>query len=41
MLEDGVASVWSGAEYRDFRERLAADAPAPICRSCALYRGKF
>ena len=41
MLEDGVANVWSNDAYRDFREQLAADAPAAICRSCALYRGRF
>jgi len=41
MLEDGVAAVWNSAGYERFREQLAADAPAPICRSCSLYRGTF
>jgi radical SAM protein with 4Fe4S-binding SPASM domain len=41
MLEDGVADVWNGAEYEHFREQLASDRPAAVCRSCALYRGVF
>ena len=41
MLQDGVAAVWNNDSYERFRERLAADTPAPICRSCSLYRGTF
>jgi radical SAM protein with 4Fe4S-binding SPASM domain len=41
MLKDGVAAVWNNDSYERFREQLAADAPAPICRSCSLYRGTF
>ena len=41
MLEQGVDGVWNGAPYQRFREQLATDAPAPICRSCSLYRGTF
>ena len=41
MLDDGVAGVWNNADYQAFRERLAADRPLPICRSCSLYRGTF
>jgi radical SAM protein with 4Fe4S-binding SPASM domain len=41
MLDDGVEATWNGPAYRRFREQLAADEPAPICRSCSLYRGTF
>ena len=41
MLDDGVSNVWRGAAYQRFRAQLADDAPAPICRSCSLYRGVF
>jgi radical SAM protein with 4Fe4S-binding SPASM domain len=41
MLEQGVANVWGGAAYERFRQQLADDEPAPICRSCSLYRGTF
>jgi radical SAM protein with 4Fe4S-binding SPASM domain len=41
MLDDGVAAIWNGAAYQRFREQLATDEPAPICRSCSLYRGTF
>jgi MoaA/NifB/PqqE/SkfB family radical SAM enzyme len=41
MLADGVESVWKSGAYQRFRAGLAADTPAPICRSCALYRGVF
>jgi len=41
MLDEGVASVWSAAPYQRFREQLAGDEPAAICRSCSLYRGTF
>ena len=37
----GAASLWRGADYRAFRERLASDDPPDICRSCALYHGTF
>ena len=41
MLERGVEPVWNSPAYERFREQLAADEPAPICRSCSLYRGTF
>jgi MoaA/NifB/PqqE/SkfB family radical SAM enzyme len=41
MLRDGVEAVWNGAAYRRFRSGLLQDAPAEICRSCALYQGTF
>jgi MoaA/NifB/PqqE/SkfB family radical SAM enzyme len=41
MLRDGVDPVWNGTAYRDFRAGLLRDAPAEICRSCALYQGTF
>jgi radical SAM protein with 4Fe4S-binding SPASM domain len=41
MLQDGVEAIWKGPAYHRFREQLADDEPAPICRSCSLYRGTF
>jgi radical SAM protein with 4Fe4S-binding SPASM domain len=41
MLEQGVENVWTGFAYQRFRQQLATDEPAPICRSCSLYRGTF
>jgi radical SAM protein with 4Fe4S-binding SPASM domain len=41
MLEHGVADIWNGDAYQRFREQLASDEPAPICRSCSVYRGTF
>ena len=41
MLDHGVAAIWQGAAYQRFREQLACDEPATICRSCSLYRGTF
>lgn len=41
MAREGVARVWSGEEYRKFRERLASEDPPEICRGCAVYRGTF
>lgn len=41
MAEHGVRSVWNGAAYRAFRERLESGDPHEICRSCSLYHGTF
>jgi MoaA/NifB/PqqE/SkfB family radical SAM enzyme len=41
MLRDAVAPVWSNADYRRFRARLASDDPPEICRGCAIYQGRF
>jgi radical SAM protein with 4Fe4S-binding SPASM domain len=41
VLAEGVEPVWRNAAYQAFREGLASDHPAPVCRSCALYRGTF
>jgi MoaA/NifB/PqqE/SkfB family radical SAM enzyme len=35
-LEDGVAAVWTGAEYRRFREQLYSADPPASCRKCGL-----
>jgi MoaA/NifB/PqqE/SkfB family radical SAM enzyme len=32
---------WHGAEAQAFRAALASAAPPAVCRSCALYHGKF
>lgn len=41
MADRGVAAVWHGVAYRDFRAALMSDAPPEICRGCNLYRGRF
>ncbi len=41
VLEESVAAVWHNDDYRRFRADLAADRPPPVCRSCAIYRGRF
>jgi MoaA/NifB/PqqE/SkfB family radical SAM enzyme len=41
MAASGVAPVWTGQAYRDFRERLASPTPPAVCAGCAIYRGTF
>jgi MoaA/NifB/PqqE/SkfB family radical SAM enzyme len=41
MAADGVAAVWNGDDYQDFRARLASSDPPPVCAGCAIYRGTF
>ncbi|MDB5761284.1 MAG: radical protein [Herminiimonas sp.] len=41
MADDGVAPVWNNHAYSMFRERLADGPPPEVCRSCAVYTGKF
>jgi MoaA/NifB/PqqE/SkfB family radical SAM enzyme len=36
-----LVDVWEGAAYRDFRARLDSDEPPDVCRSCAVYKGRF
>jgi len=41
---DGAAHLlerWHGTEAQAFRAALASEAPPSVCRSCALYHGKF
>jgi MoaA/NifB/PqqE/SkfB family radical SAM enzyme len=35
-LRDGVQAVWTGEEYRAFRERLYSSNPPASCRNCGL-----
>jgi MoaA/NifB/PqqE/SkfB family radical SAM enzyme len=35
-LQEGVQAVWTGAAYRQFRERLYSSEPPPSCRNCGL-----
>jgi MoaA/NifB/PqqE/SkfB family radical SAM enzyme len=35
-LQDGIASVWHGAEYQRFREQLYSSEPPATCRNCGL-----
>jgi radical SAM protein with 4Fe4S-binding SPASM domain len=37
----GVAAVWNGDAYREFRSRLDSESPPDVCRSCSLYSGTF
>lgn len=41
MFEGGPDLVWNGADFQQFRDRLASDDPPEICRSCAVYQGTF
>lgn len=41
MAREGVAKVWSGSAYEDFRARLDSDNPPEICKGCAVYNGTF
>lgn len=41
MIREGVEAVWSGEAYERFRSGLKSGEPAPVCRSCSLYRGTF
>jgi MoaA/NifB/PqqE/SkfB family radical SAM enzyme len=34
MLKDGVANVWNGDAYREFRERHLAGDPPALCKDC-------
>jgi MoaA/NifB/PqqE/SkfB family radical SAM enzyme len=38
MLKEGVAQVWQGEAYRQFRERHAAGDPPPPCADCPRAR---
>jgi MoaA/NifB/PqqE/SkfB family radical SAM enzyme len=35
-LADGVAAVWQGEAYRQFREKLYSSTPPAACRNCGL-----
>jgi MoaA/NifB/PqqE/SkfB family radical SAM enzyme len=35
-LKDGVASVWTGAAYENFRQQLYSSDPPAACRNCGL-----
>jgi hypothetical protein len=44
--DEGAAAThllerWHGAEAQAFRAALASQTPPSVCRSCALYHGKF
>jgi radical SAM protein with 4Fe4S-binding SPASM domain len=41
LTEQSFADIWYGAEYRDFRRRLAGDEPPEVCRGCSLYHRTF
>src|SRR5438067_9740845 len=35
-LRDGIDAVWTGEQYRAFRERLYSSDPPESCRNCGL-----
>ncbi|MBZ8141852.1 radical SAM protein [Rubrivivax gelatinosus] len=37
----GLAATWSGELAQSFRAALAGPVPPAVCRSCALYEGRF
>ncbi|WP_441295320.1 SPASM domain-containing protein [Massilia terrae] len=41
MCVDGVAAVWHGRPYAQFRARLSSAVPPAVCSGCAIYRGTF
>lgn len=41
MAEEGVAAVWNGAAYQQFRAQLDSDEPPEVCRSCSIYSATF
>jgi MoaA/NifB/PqqE/SkfB family radical SAM enzyme len=41
MTEQGVAPVWDGEAYHEFRARLESDNPPDVCKGCAIYHGRF
>lgn len=41
VFTEGLAAIWSGAGYAEFRERLSSEEPPEICRSCSIYKGTF
>jgi radical SAM protein with 4Fe4S-binding SPASM domain len=40
MRRDGVAVVWNGEAFREFRRHLAAGDLPPVCRRCRIYSTK-
>jgi radical SAM protein with 4Fe4S-binding SPASM domain len=38
MSRDGAVRVWNSDAYREFRARLASEAPPAVCRGCVAYR---
>lgn len=39
--EQSFDSLWNGAAYQNFRNRLDSDDPPEVCRSCSVYSGTF
>jgi MoaA/NifB/PqqE/SkfB family radical SAM enzyme len=38
---EGIVRVWNNDAYREFRERLASDAPPELCRKCSLHESRL
>ena len=41
VFDGGLAARWHGDAAQGFRSALASDTPPSVCRSCALYHGRF
>jgi radical SAM protein with 4Fe4S-binding SPASM domain len=41
VFERGLLHTWHGETAQAFRQALNADLPPAVCRSCALYHGRF
>jgi hypothetical protein len=39
--DGGLAARWHGDAAQRIRAELASDVPPAVCRSCALYHGRF
>jgi radical SAM protein with 4Fe4S-binding SPASM domain len=41
MIQDGVETIWNGAQYHTFRDQLDSEDPPELCRSCSVYKRVF
>jgi radical SAM protein with 4Fe4S-binding SPASM domain len=40
--ESSFSAIWHGPAYEEFRHGLVGDGPpAPVCRGCSSYHGRF
>ncbi|WP_218824291.1 radical SAM protein [Pontibacter ummariensis] len=40
-VKQGARQLWEGERYESFRQSLDSEEPPEICRSCAIYQGRF
>ncbi len=41
VVADGLATVWRGRAYTEFRDALRSATPPEVCRGCSMYRRVF